>query len=303
MLRGMTPVRASFVVGAFGLALGACSLLVGTSGLSGGSATDAAVGADATMLADAALDAGDARDAQPEADANAADAAADAGADVVPPALPCTVGDAGTLVYPGDPCNFDNGTPVPTLGACKPGKWACVDLGAGQRTATCLGAVGPKLEVCTPLGQTPADDNCNGTVDEGCACTSGDTRPCGVGACTGTQTCSAGAWGACNGPAPGPRNCSSTADNDCNGTPDKSEDFCICLGPANQKNPLGKTVLCGDFGSLNRCATVVRSCTLSLDGTRAKWDVPCERGVLDCSNGRDNDCQNGLDSKESQCVP
>ena len=289
----------AFSLAGLAVAVGACTTVLGSFEVATVGA-DASTPADATSGIDAAVEDSAAPDTGPD-DAGP-DVLVDAGADVVPPALPCTVGDAGTLVYPGDPCNFDsNGTPVPALGACKPGKWACVDLGGGQRTAQCFGTVGPKTEVCTPLGQTPADENCDGTVDEGCPCTTGATRPCGVGACAGTQTCSAGAWAACNGPAPGPRNCASAADNDCNGTPDKSEDFCSCVGTANQKIPLGGTVLCGNFGSLNKCADVKRTCTAVPDGTRVQWDIACESGVPDCINGRDNDCQGGPDSAERQC--
>ncbi|MHC4816138.1 MAG: putative metal-binding motif-containing protein, partial [Planctomycetota bacterium] len=47
------------------------------------------------------------------------------------------------------------------------------------------------------------DNNCDGTVDEGCACQSaGQTRPCGtnLGQCaTGIQTCTQGQWSPCAG--------------------------------------------------------------------------------------------------------
>jgi hypothetical protein len=76
-------------------------------------------------------------------------------------------------------------------------------------------------EVCDGL----LDENCRDGVDEGCACTSGTTRPCpggtNEGECVaGTQTCAAGAWGACiGGVGPVADTCNSR-DDDCNGMPD-----------------------------------------------------------------------------------
>ncbi|MCC6648570.1 MAG: putative metal-binding motif-containing protein [Polyangiaceae bacterium] len=45
------------------------------------------------------------------------------------------------------------------------------------------------------------DNNCDGTVDEGCSCTDGATRACGAASTcnVGSQVCAAGLWGACDG--------------------------------------------------------------------------------------------------------
>src|SRR5205823_924481 len=69
---------------------------------------------------------------------------------------------------------------------CSSGSWGA-----------CVGAVAPSTETCNGV-----DDNCDGTIDEGCSCTDGTTQACGssVGECKqGTQICAAGAWGACVG--------------------------------------------------------------------------------------------------------
>jgi MYXO-CTERM domain-containing protein len=83
--------------------------------------------------------------------------------------------------------------------------------------------------VCTPAGGTPADENCNSQVDEGCGCITGHTQSCytgppgtaGVGVCrAGTQTCSAGEWGPCLGQVLPSSEICDGQDNACKGTPD-----------------------------------------------------------------------------------
>ncbi len=71
------------------------------------------------------------------------------------------------------------------------------------------------------------DNNCNGDVNEGCACAPiGETRPCGSddGACAmGTQNCTADGWSECAGDtyvAPGTETCDG-ADQDCDGQVDE----------------------------------------------------------------------------------
>ncbi|RME30307.1 MAG: hypothetical protein D6806_00395 [Deltaproteobacteria bacterium] len=69
------------------------------------------------------------------------------------------------------------------------------------------------------------DNNCDDTIDEGCACTDGSTQPCGtdVGVCEfGTQTCTNGQWGPCEGGvAPDPAETCDGLDNDCDGEIDE----------------------------------------------------------------------------------
>jgi len=107
------------------------------------------------------------------------------------------------------------------VGACKHGTHVCSD---GKYPPTCDGQILPTDEQCNGI-----DDNCDGTVDEGCACSNGDTVPCyggppnteGVGPCKGgTQTCVNGLWGACQGAVlPIPETCNGI-DDDCNGSID-----------------------------------------------------------------------------------
>lgn len=99
----------------------------------------------------------------------------------------------------------------------------------GSQVGECEGAT----EECTALGWSacgpaPAtelcdgsrDEDCDATVDEGCACVSGTTRPCGVGACAvAQQTCVAGAWNATSCPSGSAETCNGIDDN-CNGAID-----------------------------------------------------------------------------------
>jgi len=78
----------------------------------------------------------------------------------------------------------------------------------------------PPAETCNGI-----DDNCNGSIDETCACVHGRTRSCGssVGECsTGTETCSGGAWGSCVGSVgPSTEVCGNGVDDDCDGSVDE----------------------------------------------------------------------------------
>jgi hypothetical protein len=88
-------------------------------------------------------------------------------------------------------------------------------------------------EDCGPSGSgNGLDDNCDGNVDEGCACTPGAVEPCFLGppgkhnkgACTdGTQTCEGvefGTWGKCKGSIGPSYEVCDKLDNDCNGCAD-----------------------------------------------------------------------------------
>ncbi len=127
--------------------------------------------------------------------------------------------DCDGLADEGCPC--DEGTFLPcgaAVGVCTVGWLACVN---GTFSQSCEGAIKAGSETCNTT-----DDDCDGSVDEGCSCAA--SRPCGddAGACAGgTQLCIQGKWADCTADgAPAEQGCTG-ADDDCNGIVD---DGCAC---------------------------------------------------------------------------
>jgi formylglycine-generating enzyme required for sulfatase activity len=75
-------------------------------------------------------------------------------------------------------------------GVCSAIALTCSAAGKWPSSATCAAT---KAEVCAADNK---DEDCDGTVNDGCACANGATKVCG-GCDEGTQTCVNGAWAAC----------------------------------------------------------------------------------------------------------
>lgn len=154
--------------------------------------------------------------------------------------------------------------------------FSCVSCRAVNPEAPCE----PTAEVCNGL-----DDNCDERVDEGCACSVGESQPCysgssatrDVGACrSGSQTCSAGAWSACTGEViPTSERCNGL-DDDCNGVVD------------------------------DQVADAGVSCATNLPGQCASGQTTCSSAAFSClpvtpasdeaCDGVDNDCDGIVDN-------
>lgn len=187
----------------------------------------------------------------------------------------CTIGSAQACgTHPGRDGN----------GQCVAGSQRCEGRGNNTTSSfgTCTGSVGPAPQDTCASGN---DGNCNGVLNEGCACVNGQTRSCGpdtdVGPCQrGTQTCANGSFGSCQGAVfPGPRNCASAQDNDCDGRPDNTIDnVCECSPGSRRCEPSsGRPQICGSTGRWTD------------NGPMCGAGSACSGGVCACRTGFDED--------------
>ena len=150
----------------------------------------------------------------------------------------------------------------------------------GGPVNVCVPSCGP-TELCGDTGEgNGLDDNCNGTVDEGCMCSAiGVTRPCfagppdrrNIGVCAdGIETCTEFLqWSDCLGDVLPTAEACDGADNDCNNIPDEALPGCssaVTCPSSESAPPLAAFPLRG-----GRVYTGV--------GTNWRWAVECPPSV------------------------
>jgi hypothetical protein len=184
--------------------------------------------------------------------------------------------------------------------------------GSGGQGGTGGAPCQPQSEVCNGL-----DDNCDGQVDEGCACTDGASQGCysgpadtlNVGPCAqGTQFCKGGQWSPCaDETLPSPESCDAV-DNNCNGAIDDGNPgggaTCnaglpgLC-GQGNTKCQNGQFVCAQvNFPAAEKCDGLDNNCDGQSDegnpggGQACVTNLPglCAQGTLMCAGGGQAKC-------------
>ncbi len=229
--------------------------------------------------------------------------------------LEASTDDAGSRVDAGD------GASAGDASDAAPGRDASLPDGGPDRPCT--------AEVCS----NGLDDDCNGAVDDGCACVPGDTMPCfrgapsrrGHGLCIdGTIVCTGlevGMWGACAGDVLETSEVCDPAglDEDCDGT---ANEGCEC-DPADPPLPCGSDVgacVAGtqrcDAGMLTACEGATAPGAETCDGTDEDCDGAidegltrtcgssvgrCRTGIAACSDGRWGVCAGEVSAGTETC--
>ncbi|MBO6934093.1 MAG: lamin tail domain-containing protein [Deltaproteobacteria bacterium] len=136
------------------------------------------------------------------------------------------------------------------------------------------------------------DNDCDGTQDEGCSCSPGDTQPCGLdeGACMpGTQTCTAEAtWGACEGDVGPMGETCDGLDNDCDGAADEPGELTAPDCPLQQGVCAGSKRACGGAAGWIACSGIA-----SYGGDYQAVETLCD--------GLDNNCD-GVTDEGCDCI-
>ncbi|MFC1641372.1 hypothetical protein ACFL5O_01600 [Myxococcota bacterium] len=172
---------------------------------------------------------------------------------------PCSIApEASDACTTGDDANC-NGVPTEECDCTEGQTRTCEEGGlhgeCAAGTETCSAATGqwgpcsiqPSAKDTCVAGN---DDNCNGSVNEGCPCIAGDTRSCSLsgllGKCAaGVEVCdSAAQWGACSIQPSATDTCVAGNDDNCNGM---ANEGCLCI--------IGATRTCGPCGDGQQACT------------------------------------------------
>lgn len=186
---------------------------------------------------------------------------------------------------------FAGSPSVAGAGACAWGRQTCVGSEIGT-WGPCVGSGAPSAETCDAV-----DNNCDGRVDEGCACTIGSNRDCyvgppgtlDVGLCRGgTQACMMEAgnavWGRCIGSVIPQLEVCDHIDNNCDGRIDEPS-MEICDGVDNNcDGHIDETCLCrmGQTPTFHRVSAIGGGSGVT--GSAALFQMTCES--MHCPEGQ-----------------
>ena len=188
--------------------------------------------------------------------------------------------DEGCTCVPGMTTRCYAGAPgLAGRGACALGTARCEGTGEFGSWGACAGSVAPSPESCDNV-----DNDCDGMTDEEVTrtCYTGPAGTQDRGPCRGaTQTCAAGAWGACTGDVTPATEVCDGVDNDCDGMTDEGLTRPCYGGPAGTMGVgacRGGTETCA-MGAWGACAGAVTPATETCDGADNDCDGTADESV------------------------